>query len=36
MHRIEADPLADIGVLGAPDHVIGVWTRGRQVKGAAA
>ena len=33
---LDADPLADIGVLGAPDHVTGVWTRGRQVKGAAA
>ena len=33
---LDADPLADIGVLGAPDHVTGVWTRGRRVKGAAA
>jgi imidazolonepropionase-like amidohydrolase len=31
---LDADPLADIGVLGAPDHVTGVWTRGRPVKGA--
>jgi imidazolonepropionase-like amidohydrolase len=29
---LDADPLADIGVLGAPDHVTGVWTGGRQVK----
>jgi imidazolonepropionase-like amidohydrolase len=33
---LDADPLADIGVLGVPDHVTGVWTRGRPVKGAAA
>jgi imidazolonepropionase-like amidohydrolase len=33
---LDADPLADIGVLGEPDHVTGVWTGGRQVKGAAA
>jgi imidazolonepropionase-like amidohydrolase len=31
---LDADPLADFGVLGAPDHVTGVWTRGRPVKGA--
>jgi imidazolonepropionase-like amidohydrolase len=45
MHRIEgydadlitldADPLADIGVLADPDRITAVWTGGRQVKGAA-
>jgi imidazolonepropionase-like amidohydrolase len=29
---LDADPLADIGVLADPDHVTAVWTRGRQVK----
>jgi imidazolonepropionase-like amidohydrolase len=33
---LDADPLADIGVLADPGHVTAVWTRGRQVKGAAA
>ena len=33
---LDADPLADIGVLADPDHVTAVWTRGRQVKGAPA
>jgi imidazolonepropionase-like amidohydrolase len=33
---LDADPLADIGVLADPDHVTAVWTRGRQVKGTAA
>ena len=33
---LDADPLADIGVLADPDRVTGVWTAGRQVKGAAA
>jgi imidazolonepropionase-like amidohydrolase len=33
---LDADPLADISVLADPDHVTTVWTRGRQVKGAAA
>jgi imidazolonepropionase-like amidohydrolase len=33
---LDADPLADIGVLADPDHVTGVWTGGRQVKGPAA
>jgi imidazolonepropionase-like amidohydrolase len=33
---LEADPLADIGVLADPDRITGVWTRGRRVKGAAA
>ena len=33
---LDADPLADIGVLADPAHVTGVWTGGRQVKGAAA
>ena len=32
---LDADPLADIGVLADPDSVTGVWTGGRQVKGAA-
>jgi imidazolonepropionase-like amidohydrolase len=32
---LDADPLADIGVLADPGRVTGVWTRGRQVKGAA-
>ena len=31
---LDADPLADIGVLATPAHVTGVWTAGRQVKGA--
>jgi imidazolonepropionase-like amidohydrolase len=31
---LDADPLADISVLAQPDHVTGVWTAGRQVKGA--
>ncbi len=30
---IDADPLADISVLAAPDHVTGVWLAGRKVKG---
>jgi imidazolonepropionase-like amidohydrolase len=30
---LDADPLADIGVLASPAHVTAVWTRGRQVKG---
>jgi imidazolonepropionase-like amidohydrolase len=32
---LDADPLTDISVLAQPAHVTGVWTRGRQVKGAA-
>jgi imidazolonepropionase-like amidohydrolase len=32
---LDADPLDSIGVLADPDHVTGVWTRGRAVKGAA-
>jgi imidazolonepropionase-like amidohydrolase len=32
---LDADPVADIGVLADPVHIIEVWTRGRQVKGAA-
>ena len=35
MITVGADPLADIGVLADPARVTGVWTRGRQVKGAA-
>ncbi|HEX8006955.1 MAG TPA: amidohydrolase family protein, partial [Trebonia sp.] len=33
---LSADPLADISVLASPANVTGVWTAGRQVKGAAA
>jgi imidazolonepropionase-like amidohydrolase len=33
---LDADPLADIGVLADPDRITRVWTRGRLVKGAAA
>jgi imidazolonepropionase-like amidohydrolase len=33
---LDADPLADIGVLASPGHVTGVWTAGRQVKGSPA
>jgi imidazolonepropionase-like amidohydrolase len=33
---LSADPVADISVLASPAHVTGVWTAGRQVKGAAA
>jgi imidazolonepropionase-like amidohydrolase len=33
---LDADPVADIGVLADPDRVTTVWTKGRQVKGAAA
>jgi imidazolonepropionase-like amidohydrolase len=33
---LDADPLADIGVLADPARITGVWTGGRQVKGAAA
>ena len=32
---LSADPLADITVLTKPASVLGVWTLGRQVKGAA-
>ncbi len=31
---LDADPLADLGVLADPAHVTAVWTSGRQVKGA--
>ena len=31
---LDADPLADIGVLADPDRITAVWARGRQVKGA--
>ena len=31
---VDGDPLADIAVLARPAAVTGVWTRGRQVKGA--
>src|SRR5580658_1055352 len=31
---LDADPLADVGVLADPGHVTAVWTGGRQVKGA--
>jgi imidazolonepropionase-like amidohydrolase len=30
---LDADPLADIGVLAQPDRINGVWTGGRRVKG---
>jgi imidazolonepropionase-like amidohydrolase len=33
---LDADPLADIGVLADPAHVTGVWTGGRQVKGVTS
>jgi imidazolonepropionase-like amidohydrolase len=33
---LDADPLADIGVLADPARITAVWSRGRQVKGAAA
>jgi imidazolonepropionase-like amidohydrolase len=33
---VDGDPLADIAVLGRPAAITGVWTRGRQVKGAGA
>jgi imidazolonepropionase-like amidohydrolase len=32
---LDADPLADIGVLADPGRITSVWSRGRQVKGAA-
>ena len=32
---VDGDPLADIAVLARPAAITGVWTRGRQVKGAA-
>jgi imidazolonepropionase-like amidohydrolase len=32
---LDADPLADIGVLADPGHVTGVWTGGRRVKEAS-
>ena len=35
MITVDADPLADISVLAEPAHMTGVWTAGRQVKGAA-
>jgi imidazolonepropionase-like amidohydrolase len=31
---LDADPVADIGVLADPDRITAVWTRGRKVKGA--
>jgi imidazolonepropionase-like amidohydrolase len=33
---LDADPLADIGVLADPDRITRVWAGGRLVKGAAA
>jgi imidazolonepropionase-like amidohydrolase len=33
---LDADPLADIGVLADPGHVTAVWTQGRLVKGSGA
>ncbi|MFY9932344.1 MAG: amidohydrolase family protein [Streptosporangiaceae bacterium] len=32
---LDADPLADIGVLADPGRITAVWSQGRQVKGAA-
>jgi imidazolonepropionase-like amidohydrolase len=31
---LDSDPLADISVLAKPEHITGVWTRGRRVKAA--
>ena len=36
MITLDADPLADIGVLASPARVTGVWTGGRRVKPAPA
>jgi len=33
---LDADPLADIGVLADPDRITAVWARGRPVKGVVA
>jgi imidazolonepropionase-like amidohydrolase len=33
---LDADPLADISVLTKPEHITGVWTHGRRVKGGAS
>jgi imidazolonepropionase-like amidohydrolase len=33
---LDADPLADIGVLANPERIRTVWTKGRQVKGQPA
>ena len=30
---LDADPLTDIAVLAQPEHITGVWTAGRRVKG---
>ena len=30
---LDADPLTDIAVLAEPEHITGVWTAGRRVKG---
>ena len=30
---VTADPLADVAVLGRPEHITGVWTKGRRVAG---
>ncbi len=30
---VSASPLADVSVLGRPEHITGVWKAGRQVKG---
>jgi imidazolonepropionase-like amidohydrolase len=30
---LDADPLADVSVLTRPEHITGVWTGGRRVKG---
>jgi imidazolonepropionase-like amidohydrolase len=33
---LATDPLADIAVLGRPEHITGVWTKGQRVKGQSA
>ena len=30
---VGGDPLADISLLARPEHITGVWTAGRRVKG---
>jgi imidazolonepropionase-like amidohydrolase len=32
---LDGDPLADISILASPERITGVWTGGRQVRGAA-
>lgn len=33
---VDGDPLADISILASPERITGVWTGGRQVRGAAS